>query len=78
MKTQRYTVEGAGEFPIDMLRYDMAWPDQSEDTGKINSPPRTEKYQVTLSRAAHFHPKPDDARWKSFGWHIVPGSIRKM
>jgi hypothetical protein len=51
MKIQHYTVEGAGEFPIDMLRFDMAWPYDSMDTGKINSPPRNQKYQVALTRA---------------------------
>jgi hypothetical protein len=74
---QNYTVEGAGSFPIDMLRFDMAWPYESKDSGKIASPPRTESYQINLSRAAHFHHKPDDNRWKSLGWRIVPDSIRQ-
>jgi hypothetical protein len=73
-KIQRYVVEGFGRFPLDMLRYDMAWPDAPEDTGKIESP-SIERTRVTLSRTAHFHPKPDEGRWHSFGWKII--EVRK-
>jgi hypothetical protein len=69
VKVQRYKVTGVGRFPVDMLRYDMAWPDGNEDSGKIVSPPK-EVYTVTLSRTAHFHKQPDAGRWQSFGWKI--------
>jgi hypothetical protein len=31
----RYAVDGAGEFPLDMLRYDCAYPDTSEDAVSV-------------------------------------------
>ncbi len=39
MKIRTYLVEGSGPFPIDMLRYDMSWPFDSSDSGRISSPP---------------------------------------
>ena len=76
-KIQFYTVEGTGKFPIDMLRYDMAWPDAPDDSGKITSPPAG-TYQVRLNRVTCFNPNAAEDRWASMGWKIIPSSILNL
>ena len=73
MKLQHYKVEGCGRFPIDMLRYDQAWPqgvfdsEQIEAGYKINKP-----YTVNLSRVKYYtDDKINENRWQSFGWKII-------
>lgn len=70
-KLYRYTVSGVGVFPVDMLRYDSAWPDDQEAASKIVRDPYANtdvlgKYTVHL---AGINP-PTDARWRSFGWTV--------
>lgn len=67
VRTFRFTVDGDYTFPLDMLRYDGCWPASSEDAVAMERKgPRT----VTL--ISHFNP-PTEARWRSFGWHVVAG-----
>jgi hypothetical protein len=71
MYLQSYIVEGAGRFPLDMLRYDQSFPYSSEETAKIEqfSPVRRE---VRLMRfVATKKDVPETAgRWTSFGWSV--------
>lgn len=69
-----FTVEGKGEFPFDMLRYDQCWPADSESAGAIATPETLETYRakrrvrlnvVKPSRA------PTVDRWASFMWKLV-------
>lgn len=66
-----YTVEGKGEFPFDMLRYDQCWPKRSaEDV--VNMAPHhpgivREVRRVTL---VGFN-SPTVDRWTSFGWKVL-------
>lgn len=70
-----YAVEGRGHFPIDMLRYDMCWPDSEEDANTL--------YESTLKVAiprckiqlSGFRPPTID-RWISLKWIVVPESIK--
>jgi hypothetical protein len=66
----RFTVEGSGEFPFDMLRRENAWPDRTEDALKLTQPGRR---QITIcaSTARFCVPK----RWESFGWKIIDGFV---
>lgn len=68
----RYTVEGAGEFPYDMLRYDESHPDQQADSLGLDTHHR-ERRTVTLIHktigASSWHPQED--RWKSFLWRVT-------
>lgn len=64
-----FTVEGRGEFPFDMLRYDQAWPhsefnDSPQLRGGIEAPLR----QVTLRCDGN---PPTVGRWQSFGWKVI-------
>jgi hypothetical protein len=63
------TVEGSGQFPIDMLRYDAAFPHTEPDSYTIME---TGKRSVCLLTQI----RPTEPRWESFGWKVV--STRKM
>lgn len=74
-KRTRFTVEGSGAFPFDMLRYDHAWPEKEA----------TDSYQLGLTLAfgdAYLNTRrvtlltdsphaPNEARWRSFTWSVV-------
>jgi hypothetical protein len=65
-----YTVEGSGDFPLDMLRRDMAFPRTSADAAAITlRGPR--KIDLTASAARWVAVK----RWESFGWRVVDADL---
>jgi len=61
----QYTVRGSGTFPIDMLRYDAAYPAGRETVDGL-APSNYAKRKVRL---ISYHPPTAD-RWKSFGWTV--------
>ena len=64
-----YTVEGTGVFPIDMLRYDTAYPinhDDVEAIGRIHNI----GYGKRMVRLCSCH-RPRIDRWESFGWKVL-------
>lgn len=71
-----FTVTGAGLFPIDMLRFDMAWPASGEDAAKIlgfdfgypENQPRGERRSIRMGCAQY--DGPTIGRWSSFGWTV--------
>jgi len=69
-----FEVEGAGAFPVDMLRYTCAWPKGENDARAIeDSFDSSVKHTVALSRY-HRDPEPQLAadRWKAkFRWQVV-------
>lgn len=60
-----FTVEGRGEFPEDMLRYDECAPLNYADTRAMK---QRGLRMVTLTGRKH---TPTFARWESFGWKVV-------
>jgi hypothetical protein len=69
MKVQRFTVEGSGEFPFDMLRYDSCWPHTEQDSGLLTA---EGKRQVQLDREVSSRRSvPTTARWESFNWRVI-------
>lgn len=72
-----FTVEGAGTFPIDMLRYDCCHPDRGEDAGAIEEYPQRDRglstrRSVQLARiTAGRGWQPTAGRWASFGWIVT-------
>lgn len=66
-----YFVTGRGEFPLDMLRYDCAWPLDSEAAtrmaGGYGGHPVTQGL-----RSVHLvsYREPTIDRWASFGWSV--------
>ena len=64
-------VQGAGHFPLDMLRYDGCYPDTSTDADLIDNSRHQGKRIVTL-RMVDFNPTgPTVARWESFTWKVI-------
>lgn len=64
---KRFTVEGAGGFPADMLRVDQCWPATPVDAASlatIDPVPRS----VTLETSAKY--APDRRRWLTSGWRV--------
>lgn len=64
-----FEVTGSGEFPIDMLRYDVCVPATGTDASSIER----EGHRVVKLR--RFYPvggraTPEDARWLSWGWRV--------
>jgi hypothetical protein len=64
-----FVVEGRGEFPIDMLRYDQCWPRREIDSGTIRRTNETRKVELMCINTTGR--KPTEARWKSFGWTVT-------
>jgi hypothetical protein len=62
-------VEGSGDFPFDMLRYDSCCPAQEEDSVLLASH-HQEKRIVTLRRFNRSGAPATATRWKSFGWTV--------
>lgn len=62
-----FTVEGRGNFPTDMLRYDQCWPYQSLDAAAIDEP-RERRRVVLQSCSATL---PTSARWESYTWRVI-------
>jgi hypothetical protein len=67
-----FTVEGKGEFPFDMLRYDSCWPKRETEDVVVMAPHHRssllrELRQVTL---VGIH-EPTEGRWSSFGWRVI-------
>lgn len=70
-----FTVTGSGDFPADMLRYDMCWPYRSEDSSRIQATtfaPRPERRSIVMQTYAAR--APTTGRWHSFGWDAQLGA----
>lgn len=70
-----FTVEGSGEFPFDMLRYNGCFPLNESDSCKLNMH-HSELRQVQLVKL-HKDRKPEltPRRWLSFDWRIIEGTV---
>lgn len=62
-------VQGTGEFPYDMLRYDACCPHTESDTHRLSRMPGMR--HVTLRRYSVSGTPATERRWLSFGWQIV-------
>jgi hypothetical protein len=72
LKLIYYDVIGAGQFPVDMLRYDSAFPANSNAVTAISraicqATFADPKIEVRLGS----HKRPTIARWRSFGWRVL-------
>lgn len=62
----KFTVEGRGYFPLDMLRYDACYPATSEDATNLAA---KDFRKVTL--ISTIIAEPTAGRWQSFGWQVT-------
>jgi hypothetical protein len=68
MKLYEFTVEGAGEFPLDMLRYDQCYPYSAVDSALMHRE-HSERRRIVLQSCSRRMPSRE--RWQSFTWTIV-------
>lgn len=70
-----FTVEGGGQFPYDMLRYDQCWPSsESHDSSKLMDPYGASGGDSTRRRVVletDCASGPTARRWESFNWRVV-------
>ena len=68
-----FTVEGNGQFPYDMLRYDACWPTSARDADNMhgNDGDYGRLRRISLTSARDPWMAPTSGRWKSFGWRVV-------
>lgn len=70
-KAVRFTVSSTFGFPIDMLRYDAAYPASSEDAAKIEAAIRGEtKGRTKVALISASPTAPTGGRWESFTWRV--------
>lgn len=67
-----FIVEGRGEFPADMLRYDECAPLHYADTEAMK---KRGLRMVSLTSRKH---TPTFARWESFGWSVLAVDSRAI
>lgn len=61
-----YVVEGDGDFPIDMLRFDLCWPATERDAMVVG-------YRGKRTVMIRGLKVPTEGRWASFGWTVPEG-----
>lgn len=78
----RFQVMGQGNFPMDMLRHDQAFPRTTHDAVLIEHTRSTDVQYArevrTISLVAYHEqkwPSVSEGRWVSFGWPVVKDSI---
>ena len=78
-KIYTYEVTGTGSFPLDMLRYDAAYPASPRAVDTLMDASRgfnaTSGVRFTLRLRSHYPPTIE--RWRSFTWGVVKGSLRQ-
>ena len=80
-----FVVEGTGEFPTDMLRYDSARPLRAEDQRVVNarheggddtplwSDPDQKLRRNRVTLVTESPNAPTHGRWQSYTWKVVEG-----
>ena len=74
MYTHTAIIRGNGNFPLDMLRYDAAFPENETESGKMeNTFYESERWEIKVSKKTKSK-KPVNiwchARWASFGCKV--------
>lgn len=83
----RYTVRGAGAFPLDMLRHDSSYPATETDSsiaqgdedhlGRVTVRPAPRAVELAHTGTARAW-LPTFDRWESFGWEVDPAVFSEV
>ena len=74
-RMQKYTVEGHGDFPIEMLWAEGAYPANPSDVSVIRVSP-VGRYRVQLRRWVSFQDRAHLLRgWAAYGWQVVESQL---
>ena len=71
----KYTVTGVGDFPLDMLRHDCAYPADRESVAAITAglgwaaARKKSRERLVVHLVSYREPAPE--RWRSFGWTLT-------
>jgi hypothetical protein len=70
-----YAVEGFGDFPLDMLRHDCAYPADEESVAAMTAgfrwaASRKRSRELLVVRLVS-HRAPTSERWRSYGWTVT-------
>ncbi len=71
-----YWVTGRGAFPFDMLRYDSAWPADTDSALGLDYSPRYGSHSHRDVKLRSHYP-PTTERWSSFGWAVGNRPLRR-
>jgi hypothetical protein len=79
MHLTEFTVEGAGTFPVDMLRYDGCYPADTESAVSMARTRRDDetfhskvrRVRLVTCHTTKLNHGITDARWRSFGWRVT-------
>ena len=75
MHRHTFTVEGVGDFPWDMLRYDSCYPGHETESYNMARVPVGGYSKPRRVELAHTDTRkrwtPTTARWESFGWSVL-------
>jgi hypothetical protein len=79
----RFTVEGRYPFPVDMLRYDGAYPYGPSDVENMTSAIKgvtrgTDTLRPTVQIRLVSDRTPTIDRWTSFGWFVLGDRIERF
>lgn len=66
---KRFTIEGRGPLPFDLLRADQCWPASSRDAAQIPAADPIASRSLTLETAAKY--APNRRAWALAGWKVV-------
>jgi len=73
MYIHSFVVEGRGEFPVDMLRYDQCYPadeSQARQLLRLREQPTEMVTVMLIHRSDTKYWKPTEGRWQSFLWRV--------
>ena len=73
MKYFSFEVVGRGDFPVDMLRYDSAFPADGNAVDAIAFRVERENWRQerTVRLGSYRSTEPTIGRWNSFGWRVI-------
>jgi hypothetical protein len=85
IKYQAFTFEvaGSGVFPVPMLHFDRCSPATETDAvnmiqhHRAHDAPQRIIHLIGFA-ALGYKPEPTAARWQTFGWHVIAGSVRRI
>lgn len=74
---QTFVVHGGGQFPFDMLRYDMCFPKFEAEVHMLAADYGAGVRKVTIMRFVDGKTDlPTVDRWRSFGWTVEQETIK--
>lgn len=70
--------QGLGIFPLDMLRYDRCWPAGPSDVAMVGYEINDLRVVSVRAYSENKNMPFTEARWASFGWHLIKTSHRVL